>query len=45
MEGEGSEFANSSGVLRSELFICEIVRKTEMSVLVSEFVLDGMLII
>ena len=35
MDGEGSEFANSSGVSRSELLNCEIVRKTEVSVLVS----------
>ena len=44
MEGEGSELANSSGVSRSELLNCEIVRKTKVSELVSELVLDGMLI-
>ena len=44
VEGDGSKSANSSGVSKSELLNCEMVLKTEISELVSELVLDGMLI-
>ena len=44
VEGDGSESANSLGVSISELLNCEMVCKTEISELVSEFVLDGILI-
>ena len=44
VEGDGSESANSSGVSTSEFLNCEMVWKTEISELVSEFVLDGTLI-
>ena len=39
------ESANSSGVSTIELLNCEIEYKTEISELVSEFVLDEILII
>ena len=44
VEGDGSELANSSGVSTSELLNCEMVWKIEISELVSEFMLDGILI-
>ena len=40
MDGDGSESANSSGVSILGLLSCEIEYKTEISELVSEFVLD-----
>ena len=44
-EGDGSESANLSGVSTLGLLNCEIEYKTEISELVSEFVLDDILII
>ena len=45
VEGDGSESAISSGVSILELLNCEIEYKTEISELVSEFVLDDIIII
>ena len=45
MDGDGSESANLSGVSILVLLSCEIENKTEISELVSEFVLDDILII
>ena len=45
MDGDGSESANLSGVSILELLSCEMEYKTEISELVSEFVLDGILIV
>ena len=45
MDGDGSESANSSGVSILELLSCEMEYKTEISELVSEFVLDDILIV
>ena len=45
MEGDGSESAYSSGVSILGLISCEMEYKTEISELVSEFVLDDILIV
>ena len=45
MDGDGSKSANSSGVSILGLLSCEMEDKTEISELVSEFVLDDILII
>ena len=45
MDGDGSESENSSGVSILGLLSCEIEYKTEISELVSEFVLDDILIL
>ena len=45
MDGDGSESANSSGVSILELLSCEMEYKTEISELVSEFVLDDILMV
>ena len=43
--GDGSESANSSGVSILELLSCEMEYKTEISQLVSEFVLDDIIMV
>ena len=45
MDGDDSESANSSGVSILELLSCEMEYKTEISELVSEFVLDDILMV
>ena len=45
MDGDGSESANSSGVSILGLLSCEMEHKTEISELVSEFMLDDILIV
>ena len=45
MDGDGSEYANSSGVSILGLLSCEMEYKTEVSELVSEFMLDVILIL
>ena len=45
MDGDGSESANSSGVSILELLSCEMDYKTEIFELVSEFMLDDILIV
>ena len=45
MDGDGSESANSSGVSILGLLSCEMEYKTEISELVSEFMLDVILIV
>ena len=45
MDGDGSESANSSGVSILGLLSCEMEYKAEVSELVSEFMLDGILIV
>ena len=45
MDGDGSQSANSSGVSILELLSCEMEYKTEISELVSEFMLDDILIV
>ena len=45
MDGDGSESANSSRVSILELLSCEMEYKIEISELVSEFVLDDILIV
>ena len=44
VEGDGSESANLSGVSTLEFLNCEMIWKTEISELVSEFMVDGILI-
>ena len=44
MDGDGSESASSSGVSIFGLFSCEMEYKTEISELVSEFMLDVILL-
>ena len=45
MDGDGSESANSSGVSILGLLSCEMEFKTEISELVSEFMLDVILLV
>ena len=45
MDGDGSESANSSGVSILVLLSCEMEYKTEIFELVSQFVLDDILIV
>ena len=45
MDGDGSDSANSSGVSILELLGCEMEYKAEISELVSEFVLDDILMV
>ena len=45
MDGDGSESANYSGVSILGLLSCEMEYKTEISELVSEFMLDDILIV
>ena len=45
MDGDGSESANSSGVSIFVLLSCEMEYKTEASELVSEFMLDVILLV
>ena len=45
MDGDGSESANSSGVSILGLLSCQVEYKTEISELVSEFMLDVILLV